>query len=377
MSYLIDQEAWLAFYAERLGVSVENLGDRDVRLAHALYHGAYLPTAASLELRFNELDMLQRYAEFGFEPNTPSFAVAKVRVTLPSAPVTGSYTMAAPFVVTQGNLRFVAAEPLTIAQGETVGEAEIVAEMQGADGTPQEAAASITVSVGWLRGAAIEITDVTPGRDGDSAEKVRSDFRAYAFNPQALVRAEDHAAWIEDNDENAARAMATARVEVTFNGSVYSKTDPAAGHLTLAIIAPGGTQPDSSALTAMHSAMMLKTVPYGTDRLHLVPAAPLDIDGTIAAVIEPGLDQAEVKSSILDAIEQLLDWQTWPHRRHVYSGDIWGVVNDVVGVRYATSILLNGALLDGTPDTTVAELEPWEYPRSVFVDTDITLTEAT
>ena len=146
-SYLIDQEAWLAFYAERIGVDPANLGERDIRLGLALYHAAYLPAAATIELRLNELDLLQRYAEFGFVPDVPSAATGKVKVVIQN-PAVNSYTLMAPFVVTQGDLRFVATEALTIPAGGTIGMATIRAELQGVDGTPQEAAASITVSAG-------------------------------------------------------------------------------------------------------------------------------------------------------------------------------------------------------------------------------------
>lgn len=374
MSYLIDQEAWLAFYAERLEVDPANLGERDIRLALALYHGAYLPTAATVELRANELDLRERYAEFGFTPNAPSFATAKVRVTLPSAGT--AYSLAAPFIVRQGDLTFIATSPLSIPAGSTSGEADIIAQLQGADGTPDEAAATITTAVGWLRGATVEITNVSPGRDGDTTDVIRSEFRAYAFNPQALVRADDHADWVTTNYSNIGRAYAHPRTEVAFNGGTYSKVTNVAGHLTLALLTSAGGIPSADEVDEVKAGLLLRTIPYGADALHVVPAVPLAINGGVSAVVEPGFDHDEIKASIVEAIDAHLDWRSWPHNRHVYSGDIWGAVSDTTGVRYVTNVALDGSTLNGTPSTRVQELEPWEFPSSSFTVADVTLVDA-
>lgn len=373
MSYLIDQEAWLAYYAERLGVSPETLGERDIRLGLALYHAAYLPTAATIELRHNELDLETRYAEFGFTPNAPSFATAKVRVQVQAAPAT-NYTLAAPFVVTQGDKRFIATEPLVVPAGQTIGMAAVKAELQGAEGTPQEAAAVITVAVGWLRGAAITLTDVTPGRDGDDLEAIAADFRAYAFNPQALVRAEDHAAFVTNNNATIGRALFAPRTEVTFSGT-YSKTPNVPGHLTLALIGSDGSAPAPQAVTDVKNQLLGVTVPYGATALHVVPAAPASVAGSINAVIQPGRDQAAIKEDIVIALESFLSWRSWPDNRHVRAGDIWGAVAEVPGVRYVTSVTVVGKLLGGSGSTSVVELEPWEYPVNNFTSSDLTLTE--
>lgn len=375
MSYLIDQESFLSFFAQRLGVEPANLGERDIRLALALYHGAYLPMAATIELRANELDLRQRYAEFGFEPNTPSFATAKVRVTVPTAPTTSGYHLAAPFIVTQGDKRLIATEPLTIAVGQTVGEATVKAELQGADGTPDEAAATIAVAAGWLRGATITLTDVTPGRDGSSLAEIQSEFRAYAFNPQALVRDVDHADYVQREFPAVARALAVARTETSFDGSTYTKDAPKAGHLTLALFDASGNGASAEVLGQVKTALLQVTVPYGASALHVVPGERVDVTGTIKALTPPGLATDDTKQLILDAIDTLLDWRSWPHNRHVYSGDIWRVVNSVSAVRYATAVDLTGQLLDGTPDDDVRELEPWQAPRSGFTLADITLAE--
>lgn len=377
MSYLIDQEAWLAFYAERLQVSPENLGERDIRLALALYHGIYLPTAATIELRSNELDLRQRFAEFGFEPDVASFATAKVRVTVPAAPAGGSYSLAAPFIVVQGDLRFIATEALVIPVGQTVGEAEIKAEMQGRDGTPDEAAASITASAGWLRGATVVIADVSPGRDGSEIAEIRTLFRAYAFNPQALVRDVDHADYVGLNFPDIGRAFASARTEVLYTPpSTYTKTAPKAGHLTLALVDQAGGAATDAQTTAVKDALLHVTVPYGASALHVIPAQPVPISGTIGAVIEPGADEDDIKTNMLEAIQRHLDWRTWPHERPVFAGQLWGAIASVPNVRYIVDITLNGRLLDATPDALVYELEPWEYPTPSIAAGDITLTEA-
>lgn len=372
-SYLIDQEAWLAFYAERIGVDPANLGERDIRLGLALYHAAYLPAAATIELRLNELDLLQRYAEFGFVPDVPSAATGKVKVVIQN-PAVNSYTLMAPFVVTQGDLRFVATEALTIPAGGTIGMATIRAELQGVDGTPQEAAASITVSAGWLRGAAISITDVTPGRDGSDLAAISAEFQAYAFNPQALVRAEDHAAYARDHHPGVGRALHAARTQVTYSGS-YSKTLNSPGHLSLALITPDGAAADNTVINEVKAKLLRVTVPYGDTALHVVPAYPVPIDGTIEAVMQAGRDVAAQKEDILVALADHLSWRNWPDNRHVFAGDLWGVISEVPGIRYVTKVEVSGEDLGGSPSSTVYELEPWEFPTSAFQATDITLTE--
>lgn len=365
MSYLIGQEAWLSFYAERLGVTPADLGERDIRLALALYHGAYLPTAATVELRANELDQEQRYLEFGFEPNTPSFATGKVKVVLPTASGTG-YTLSAPFVVRQGDLAFIATERLTIPAGSNSGEAAIIAQLQGEGGTPQEATATITVSAGWLRGATISITDVSPGRDGDTTDVIRSEFRAYAFNPQALVRADDHADWVTNNYSDIGKATAFSRTRLTYNSGIHNKQLNVAGHMSLVLVGSDGGIPEPALISSVKEAMLLTSIPYGSDALHLVPGLPASVTGTITAVMEPGLDEEEVKTAVVEALAEHLSWRTWPSGRAVYAGDLWAVVAAVPGVDHVTGLSVGSG--------NEMMLQPWQHPESGYTINDIILS---
>lgn len=368
MSLLIDQEAWLAYFAERLGVDTTALGERDLRLALALYHGAYLPTAATVELRANELDLKQRYAEFGFTPNTPTFATAKVKVVLRNAALS-TYSLAAPFTVRQGDLTFTATEPLVVPSGQTQGTAAIVAQMQGAAGTPQEnAAASIGPSVAWLRGAAITIVDVVEGQDGGTTEEIQAAFRAFAFNPQALVRAEDHATYVETEFPFIGRAYAYPRTKIEVTGGVYSATTNTAGNLSIALVAANGGQPSDDQVNAIKTALLAVTVPYGSATLHVVKAVPKTVSGSVSAIAEPGADPAEVKALVAEALNDFVDWRTWPAGRDVHAGDMWAVIDTVPGVRYVTDVVLDNA------DDEVISLDPWEYPVGDFEPADITLS---
>lgn len=369
MSLVIDQEAWVAYYAERLGVEVVDLGEADLRLALALYHAAYLPTAATVEYRANELDLKQRYAEFGFKPNVPTFATGKVSVTLANS-ATSTYNLPAPFIVRQGDLSFVATEALTIPAGSTTGEASIVAQMQGEDGTPQEAAASITTAVAWLRGAAINITDVSPGRDGGTSDEIQAEFRAYAFNPQALVRAEDHASYLENEFAFVGRAYAHARTSITESDGTYTSESPAEGHLAIALISSSGGIPTDDQVAEAKEALLRVTVPYGEEALHVVKASPVSISGSVSVTVEPGVDEEEVAELIAEALNDFLDWRTWPSGRDVHAGDMWRVIDDVANVRYVNSVVLAGL----SPE--VITLEPWQYPVGAFTASGITLTEA-
>jgi hypothetical protein len=369
MSVLIDQEAWLAYYAEQLGVEVVSLGERDLRLALALYHAAYLPTAATVELRANELDLQQRYAEFGFEPNTPTFATGRVSVELRNAATT-TYTLAAPFTVRQGDLTFIATEPLTVAAGQTTGSAAIVAQLQGEAGTPQEAAATIGPSVAWLRGAAITITDVVDGQDGGTTEEIRAAFRAFAFNPEALVRAEDHAAYAETEFDFIGRALAHARTRITNDDGTYSAETEVEGHLSLALISSSGGQPTDEQVAEVKEGLLRLTVPYGEDALHVVKAAPMSITGTITVTVEPGVDHDDLKALIADAVNDFLDWRTWPTGRDVHAGDMWRVIDAVENVRYVNSVVLQG------PNGDVTTLQPWQYPEGGFTTANVQLIEA-
>ena len=368
MSVVIDQEAWLAYYAERLGVDAISLGERDIRLALALYHGVYLPTAATVEYRANELDLRQRYAEFGFVPNVPTFATGRIKVVLRNAATT-TYNLNAPFVVRQGDLSFLATEPLIIPAGQVEGSAAIVAQMQGEAGTPQEAAAQITTSVAWLRGAAQTITDVVAGRDGGTSEEIRAEFRAFAFNPQALVRAEDHAAHVESTHSFIGRAYAHARTRITVAGGGYNAVSPIEGHLSLALISSNGGQPTDDQVEAVKADLLRHTVPYGEEALHVVKAVPRTITGTVTATIEPGVDQEDLQALIADALNDFIDWRTWPAGRHVHAGDMWRVINAVENVRYVNAVVLAGSNRD------VTTLQPWQFPVGGFSPSDISLID--
>lgn len=369
MSLLIDQEAWLAYFAERLGIDASDLSERDTRLALALYHAVYLPTAATVELRATELDLQQRYAEFGFVPNVPTFATGRIKVTLRNAATT-TYSLNAPFIVRQGDLSFLATEPLIIPAGQVEGSAAIVAQMQGKAGTPQEAAAQITTSVAWLRGAAQVITDVVEGKDGDTTEEIRAAFRAFAFNPQALVRAEDHAAHVENEHSFIGRAFAHARTRITVTGGSYSSESPIEGHLSLALISSNGGQPTDEQVEAVKADLLRRTVPYGEEALHVVKAVPMSVTGTITATVEPGVDHDDLKALIAEAVNEFLDWRTWPAGRDVHAGDMWRVIDNVENVRYVNSVVLQG------PNSDVATLQPWQYPQGAFTPDNVQLIEA-
>lgn len=374
MAYLVDQESWLSFFAERLEVDPSNLAERDIRLALALYHGTYLPTAAVIELRASEVDLKARYGEFGYNPGLSTFATATLKVTIPVAPNSASYVLNPPFIVKQGDITLIATSPLTIEVGSTTGTCDLRSQAQGALGTPEEAAADITTSVGWLRGATITITNVTPGRDGDDLASIQRAFRAYANNPSALVRADDHETYLEDNVPPVVRALATERYDVSYSGGTYTDNGATDGHLAVAVFKDGGLPPNATELTDIHTALVAKSVPYGDARLHVVPGALVTIDGAIDITLEDGADQDTTIQNVLDALDALLSWTDWPKGDHVHVGALWSTVLNANGVKRINSFTLNGQLLDTTPSTEVYELEVWEMPASSFVIGDITVS---
>lgn len=373
-AFIINQEAFLDSYASRLNVNRDDLGDERITLALALYHGVYLPTAALVELRTNELDIEARYAEFGFQPNLITTATADLEVTVDAAPVSSQYFLAAPFVVTQGDLKFLATQDLVIPAGRATATVTIKAQLQGAAGTPTEGTARIATSVGWLRGASIRIDNITPGTDGDDLQAVQGAFRSYVANPTALVRAVDHADWVADNVEGVARAIAEARLEVTYDGTAWTKGGTT-GHLTVAMIMTDGALPTAEELANAKADLLLETIPYGAQALHVVPIDLVDVTGAVTVKLREGADPDTVKNAVVDAINAHLGWDSWEHGRHVYAGDMWNVVNAASGVQFTKAISVNGELLDGTPSSSVLELEAWQLPEGKFTTAMIT-TEA-
>ncbi|WP_348239953.1 hypothetical protein, partial [Salmonella enterica] len=95
---------------------------------------------------------------------------------------------------------------------------------------------------------------------------------------------------------------------------------------------------------------------------------PKTVSGSDSAIAEPGADPAEVKALVAEALNDFVDWRTWPAGRDVHAGDMWAVIDTVPGVRYVTDVVLDNA------DDEVISLDPWEYPVCDFEPADITLS---
>lgn len=370
---IINQEAFLTLYAERLGINRNDLGDERIRMGMALYHSIYLPTSALIEVRMNELDLQAIYNAFGYTPNVPSLSTATLSVTIAQPAPSGGYLLPSPFTVTQQGKRFRAVGDLRIRAGQTSGTAEIKAEVQGSLGTPVDGTAQITQSVGWLRGAVITIGGITPGLDGDDTTVIAQQFRTFAAHPDALVRADDHAEWVRLNIDEVPRAIARERTEASYSPAGWVLGPGTAGHLTVAIVGPNGGQAPEELINETKSQLLRWSIPYGADALHVVPVDLRPISGSIVVSATPTVDHDILIENILDELNVLLSWQTWPDDRHVYAGEIWSRLSAVAGVNHVQNVTLSGRLLDGTTDTQKYELFPWELPINGFSPASITV----
>lgn len=371
---IINQEAFLTLWAERLGVSRNDLGDDRIRMGLALYHGAYLPTSALVELRMNELDLQAIYSAFGYTPNVPSLATATLTVTIAQPAPAGGYLLPAPFTITQLGKRFRAVSDLFVRGGQTTATAEIKAEVQGELGTPEDGTAQITQSVGWLRGAIIRIGGITPGLDGDDSSIIAQQFRTFAAHPDALVRADDHANWVRLFIDEVPRAIARERTESIYTQELGWTLGPGtAGHLTVAVVGPNGAQADADLLARTKHGLLQRSIPYGAEALHVVPVDMREIGGTITVKAGPTVDHDVLVQNILDELGVMLSWQTWPEDQHVYAGEVWSRLAQVPGVMHVQNVNLTGRLLDGSMSDSVYELFPWELPVNRFTPMSITV----
>lgn len=364
-AFVINQESMLSLWARTLGVNRHDLSEDDLRFGLALYHGGYLPIAMLMEVRANELDITALYQALGFTPNVPSVATATLVVNTVNAPTSTPYHLKAPFAVTQDGKEFMATTDLTIPVGQNSGSVTIVAQTQGAIGTPTEGFARITPSVGWLLGASIVITAVTPGIDGDDRATMAAQVREFVANPEALVRADDHANWLMRNNSRVSRAIASARTEVTYDGS-WMKGPGEAGHLMVAALDESGGVPSPELLGEIKDQLLVETIPYGPDALHVVPIHIQNISGQITVKATPSVDHEVLIESIISRLDTLLSWRNWPQDKHVYAGEIWSSLAGLNGVSHVQLVELDGRTLPSAPSTSVFELQPWELPRSGF-----------
>lgn len=374
-AFIINQEGIVDLFADRLQVNRNDLANDDLRFALAFYHAFYLPSAALIEIRANELDQLAFYQALGFTPNVASFSVATLTVTVSAPPTTVPYHLAAPFVVTQAGKQFLATTDLHIPVGQIQGTTQIVAQTQGAAGTPVNGTAQVNISVGWLRGAVILVDSITPGIDGDDRETIAAKFREFAANPESLVRAADHASWLMENGGDiVGRVIAAARTETDYGPGGWVLGPNVEGHLTVAFLLPDGGLPSAQNIVDVKAMLLEQTVPYGPDALHVVPISIQPITGSIVIKAVPSIDHEILQQSAISAVNTYLSWEGWQHGRHVYAGELWSILSQVNGVDHVQSVQLNGRYLaGGPPSPDVYELFPWELPNGGFNTSTVTV----
>ena len=374
-AFIINQEGIVDLFADRLQVNRNDLANDDLRFALAFYHAFYLPAAALIELRANELDQLAFYQALGFTPNVSSFSVATLTVTVPSPPTTVPYHLAAPFAVSQGGKQYLATTDLHIPVGQIQGSTQIVAQVQGAAGTPENGTAQVNISVGWLRGAVILIDSITPGIDGDDRETIAAKFREFAANPESLVRAADHASWLMENGGDiVGRAIASARTETSYSTGGWVLGPNIEGHLTVAFLLPGGGLPSAQNIVDVKAMLLEQTIPYGPEALHVVPIDVRPVTGQVVIKATPSIDHEVLQQSAVSAINTHLSWEAWPHGRDVYAGEIWSILSRLNGVDHVQSVELHGrSISGGTPPPDVYELFPWELPDGGFTIPAVTV----
>lgn len=370
---LISQEQFLSFYADKLGVNREDLGDENIRLAYAFYHAFYLPGTALIENRANELDLKWRYDALGFQADVPTISVGTIRVRI-AQNATTELRIRHPFRVQQDGKIFVASQDLVIAPGTNEATFTVTAQEEGRNGTPSLDSASINIAASWLIGASIVFVSITPGEDGLSDEEIQGRFRSFAFQPVALVRGVDHEDAVEREFDYVTRAIARERTRVVFSGGTYSETLNITGYLSIGVINQGGDQSTQAELDEIKEKILRLSVPYGRDRLNIYPLLVQEIFATMTVRREPGVPVDAVRENIIAALDVYLNWESW-EGDIIYTGDLWAVVKNVAGVEQINKLRISGRDSQGRPSDTEFYLRPWQLPGNGVTTDSITVLE--
>lgn len=365
--FILNQEAALATFANHLGIKPEELSDERLRMFLGFYHAVYLPTAATVEIRMNDLDVQDSYRKHGFEPDTPTYALHLYRVTVRSAPQISPYRLPAGFSIIQGGVRFIATEDLVIPVGKTTAEITIRSTVLGSAGTGQLGYAPFAPSVAWKEGARQEIIGVTPGRDGMTTEEIQREFALYASNPKALVHGSAHEDFIKENYPGVGRVIAAERTIMRFENGRYIYQPGRPGYLSIAVLMNNGDSAKEDERRAILELLEGRTIPYGVDadrkkRLSIVPLAVRQVKGRVVVKGIASASKDVVRKSVYDSLQLAINWETWPANQPVTDAQLHSIASRAVGVDYVVSVDIQGQTLIGDVSSDSFELHPYELP---------------
>lgn len=168
---------------------------------------------------------------------------------------------------------------------------------------------------------------VQNGRDPEDLDSwlLRASNR-FARMSAALTTADGFVAYAKETP-GVTQAYALDRYDVT-DSTVKN------GHVSLAVIGPGGVPLSTEAKDALEE--QISDLAVANLAVHLVDALVTPVDVTAQIVVRPGYDGPAVADSVVATLASFLDPNTWPFDDTVAVADLVGEINRTAGVQSTT-----------------------------------------
>lgn len=108
------------------------------------------------------------------------------------------------------------------------------------------------------------------------------------------------------------------------------------GHVTVAVLGPGGVALSGGAKTALYDRLRPMTADHL--ELHVIDAVVTAVNVTTLVDRDPNFTQAEVEASVAAALGAYLSPDSWPWAGTVYVNELISLIDQVTGVRRVVSV---------------------------------------
>lgn len=294
--------------------------------------------AGQIQYRLNQIPD-KMYLAFlkmlGFKLAEGKPAKVNLEFTL-SAPQTFDITIPAGTAVstrqteTRPAVTFVTDEVLVIPAGQTKGTVSATCTQVGEVGrVGANTLVILNESIPYIR----SVTNPQPAIGGVEPESLES-LKARA---PVEIKIQDRA--VADEDHAVLAKRATENVGRAWTLSLYDPARPneeAEGHTTVVIIPAGGGTASAELLNEVRSYLDARRLT--SSRLHVISADLVEVAVQAIVVRKKSFTDEEVRTNVINALNDFLDEEKWEAGRSVYVYEIASVIEQAIGVDHVEAI---------------------------------------
>lgn len=252
---------------------------------------------------------------------------------------------------TDETVDFLTLDTLTIPTVETLsGQVTVVADEVGVEGNNIPVGAELELVTMLPFVESVALTEATRGGEGEESD---DDFNTRAA---AVLSRSNSTLVVPENFTAAALSDPTigrARTLDLYNPA-GAPTNPAVGHVTVAVVAKDGQPLTPEAMEALRQTLSRQAL--ASLDVHVIAPTYTTVNLTVAVTARDGFQPAEVQTAVEDAIRAWVNPETWDWSPTVDQYALIGVVHEVAGVRLVTGANATVPLAGDVPLPTLGVL---------------------